>query len=367
MRILHIAKHLNKGGITSYLFSLTAGLTKRGHNVILASSGGECEDVFRNNSIKHIRIPINTKKEISPSVLYSYFILSGVISREPVDVIHAHTRVTQVLAALLSRRFKIPLVTTCHGFFKPRWYRKIFPCWGDKVIAISNPVKKHLINDFKVSDKDIYLINNGIELNKFRNYSPREIQELRRKMSLPEDSIVAGTVARFSTVKGLEYLINALPLVLKENRKVVLLLIGYGEEEERLKKIAKSLCIQDKIIFFKPDEDSYEYLPLMDIFVMPSIQEGLGLSILEAQAYKIPVIASNVGGIPDIIEDNVNGILVVPKDALAISKAILRLINDKNLCLNIRDRAYEKLVRSFTSEKMVLDTEKAYEEIIHDA
>ena len=366
MKILHITKHLNRGGITSYLLSLSIALSKRGHSVIVASSGGELKKDFLGNSIRHIDIPINTKKEISPSVLFSYAILNRMLSKEPVDLIHAHTRGAQVLATLLSRRFKIPLVTTCHGFFKPRWHRRIFPCWGNKVIAISSQVKNHLIRDFKVNSKDIYLIHNGVDLDKFKSYSQGEAQELKKEIFLPEGSIVVGTVARFSTVKGLDYLVKALPFILKENDKVVLLLIGYGEEENKLKAIAKDLKIQDKVIFFKPTRDSYMYLSLIDIFVMPSIQEGLGLSILEAQAYKIPVVASRVGGIPDIIEDNVTGILIESKNVLSISQAVLRLINDKNLCAYIKDKAYEKLNHKFSTEKMVLDTERAYKEIVHD-
>ena len=362
MRILYIAKHLNKGGITSYLFSLATGLKKRGHDITIASSGGDSKEAFASNGIRLIDIPINTKKEISPALLFSYFMLSRVISQERPDIIHAHTRVTQVLAWFLSRRFKIPLVTTCHGFFKPRWHRRIFPCWGNKVIAISSAVKRHLVNDFKVRDSDVRLVYNGIDLDKFKSYPRAEIDKLKQKIGVAQANIVVGTVARFSSVKGLDYLVKAIPLVLKENDKVMLLLIGYGEEEARLRRICKDLKIEDKVIFFKPSQDSFEYLPAIDIFVMPSIQEGLGLSMLEAQAYKITVIASRVGGIPDIIEDNVTGILINPKDELAISKAISRLSKDKGFCSEIVNRAYEKLTSVFSLEKMVLDTEKIYKE-----
>lgn len=369
MKILYITTHLNKGGITRYLFSLAVGLKQNGHTIIIASSGGELQEEFIKNGLRCISIPIRTKKEISPKAIISYFILKKMISKEPVDIIHAHTRVTQVLAFFLAKKFNAPLVTTCHGFFKPRWHRRAFPCWGDKTIAISSQVKDHLINDFRMKEEDIYLIHNGIELNKSRSYSLEELERLKNRMSISKGCVVVGTVARFSTVKGLDYFIKAMPYVLKENKDTVFLLIGYGPEEKNLKMIAKDLGVEDKIIFFKPSEDSYEYIPVIDIFVMPSIQEGLGISILEAQANKIPVIASNVGGIPDIIEDNVTGILFEPKNELAMSRAILRLIKDKDLALRIKNRAYEKIVKDFSLERMVLETENvyrdAYEEINH--
>ena len=360
MRILHITTHLNKGGITSYLSSLAEGLIKKGHDIFIASSGGEDEGEFLNNNIKLINIPIRTKKEISPSVLFSYFALRRFLSRNNIDIIHAHTRVTQVLASLLSRKFRIPLVTTCHGFFNPRWHRKKFPCWGHKTIAISRQVKKHLISEFKLSEENICLVHNGVDMDKIRVLSSEEIYKLKEEIGIEKETFVVGTAARFSSVKGLEYLVRALPEVLKTVSNVALLLIGYGKEEPKLKQIAKDLNIESKVIFFNPKKETHEYLCVMNIFVMPSIQEGLGISILEAQANKIPVIASNVGGIPDIIEDRQTGILVESKRESSIAKAILELIQNKNLYEKIRASAYEGVSSKFTLGQMVTKTEKVY-------
>ncbi|MFC1646552.1 glycosyltransferase family 4 protein [Candidatus Omnitrophota bacterium] len=362
MKILHITTHLNKGGIASYLSSLAIGLEKRGHDVLVSSSGGECKTIFLNNNLKHIDIPIRTKNEIGLSMFLSYFILKKFLLKNPVDIIHAHTRVTQALASHLAKKFKIPLITTCHGFFRPRWHRKRFPYWGNKTIAISNQVKRHLISDFKIDEKDIYLVHNGVDLEKFKDHTPEEINSLKEEMGIKEGSFVIGVTARFSTVKGLEYFIRALPQVLKARDNVIFLLVGYGKEEPKLRQITKDLNIDDKVIFFKPTKETYEYLCAMDIFVMPSIQEGLGISILEAQAQRIPVIASNVGGIPDIVEDRVTGILVESRDELAISKAIVELIQNKGLCSIIKENAYDRIVRDFTLERMITKTEKVYQE-----
>jgi glycosyltransferase involved in cell wall biosynthesis len=364
MKILYITTHLDKGGIASYLSSLALGLKNKGHSVMVASAGGESMDFLLRNNIKHLQIPILTKKEVSPSVLFSFFILKKFLSSNPVDIIHAHTRVTQVLASFLSKKFRIPMVTTCHGFFKPRWHRIKFPCWGNKVIAISSQVKKHLISDFKVNEKNICLIHHGMDLARPRDYTTEEINNLKAEMGIPRGLLVVGVVARFSTVKGLEYFVKSIPLVLKENDKVIFLLLGYGEEESRLRQIAKDLKVEERLIFFRPVKDSLEYLCVLDIFVMPSIQEGLGLSILEAQLQKIPVIASNVGGILDIIDNNVTGILVEPRDELAISGAILKLIRERTLYSNIKNNAYDKILKEFTLEQMIEKTEKVYQELL---
>ena len=363
MNILHITTHLNKGGIASYLSSLAIGLNKRDHSVTISSSGGDLKNFILENGIRHLHIPIRTKSELSLRVLFSYFILSRFIANNRVDIIHAHTRVAQVLSWFLSKRYRIPLVTTCHGFFRPRWNRRKFPCWGDKTIAISSQVKSHLIFNFGVKEEYISLIHNGVDLSKFQERTLKERNSLKREIGIPKDVYVVGVAARFSTVKGLEYLIKSVLEVIKENNNVIFLLIGSGKEELRLRQIARDLKVDSKVIFFTPREDAYKYICVIDIFVLPSIQEGLGLSILEAQAQKIPVIASNIGGIPDIIEDNITGLLVPIKNESAISEAILNLVNNRDLYAAIKNSAYNKIVRQFTLEQMIIKTERVYREL----
>ncbi|MFC1708798.1 glycosyltransferase family 4 protein [Candidatus Omnitrophota bacterium] len=366
MRILYITTHLNRGGITSYLTSLAISLKHNGHDVVVASSGGDNQRTFSHNNIEYIKIPIRTKQEISIPVLLSYFTLKRFLLKNHIDVIHAHTRVTQVLAALLARKFNIPFIATCHGFFKPRWHRRTFPCWGDKTIAISSQVKEHLMREFKVEEKNIFLVHNGIDLDKLEDCRPEEAGNLKDEVGINRESLVVGTTARFSTVKGLEFLIKSLPEVLKVRDNVVLLLVGQGREEPELRKLAKGLGIENKVVFFKPTKVTSKYVCAMDIFVMPSIQEGLGISILEAQAQKVPVVASKVGGIPDIIEDRVTGILVEPKNESAIAKAILELSQNKELYSLIKENAHAQLVNKFSLKQMVTKTEKAYIRSIHD-
>ena len=127
MNILHITTHLNKGGIVSYLSALARAFKKRGHHIVVASSGGHNEAFLSREGIQHVHIPVNTKNELSLRLLYAKAILQRYLKEHPIDIIHAHTRVTQVLATSLAKKHSIPLVTTCHGFFRPRWHRRRFP------------------------------------------------------------------------------------------------------------------------------------------------------------------------------------------------------------------------------------------------
>ena len=136
MNILFLTTHFNTGGITSYILTLGEALVKSGHKVWVASSGGNCVPRLESAGIRHVRINIRTKSEVSFKLWLSYGPLDRLIRKEGINIIHAQTRVTQVLGFFLSRARGVAMITTCHGFFRPRWFRKLFPCWGVAVIAI---------------------------------------------------------------------------------------------------------------------------------------------------------------------------------------------------------------------------------------
>jgi len=364
MNILHITTHLNHGGIVRYLCSLAVALKEKGHTVSVASSGGDNEAFLRSRGIAHLSLPIRTKNQVDPRLIACNYIVQDYIRKNRIELMHAHTRVTQVLATYVSKRMHVPLVTTCHGFFRPRLHRRLFPCWGNRVIAISQAVKDHLKKDFKVSEDAICLIHSGVETSQLAPLSAEEKAALKEAVGLPKDCYVIGNTGRFSSVKGLEYLLRAIPQVLVRRRDVIFLLVGYGKEEVRLRGITEETGIKNKIVFHKPERTIGDYLDIMDIFVAPSIQEGLGLSILEAQTKHVPVIASNVGGIPDIIEHRTSGLLVAPKDPQALAEAIVRLLNEKALREYIVQNASRRVAEHFSFSRMVDETERLYKETI---
>ena len=168
MNILFLANHLNTGGITNYCLFLGTALRKRGHSVFVASSNSarkdNCLHKFEREGIEFIHIPIRTKSEASPKVLISLLKLLPEVRRRKIDILHANTRVTQVLAAGAGFLAGVPYVSTCHGFFTPRISRRMFPFWGRRVIAISNQVEEHLVRDFRVDKQRVRRIFNGIDL-----------------------------------------------------------------------------------------------------------------------------------------------------------------------------------------------------------
>lgn len=364
MNILLLTKHLNSGGIASYVVSLAKILKARGHNVIISSSGGELVGYLNKKDIRHLTIDMDTKADVSPKILSSYLKLSKTIKENNIQIIHAQTRVSQVLACLLKKFQGIPFVSTCHGFFKPRFNRIYFPCWGDKVIAISKAVKKHLIEDLKVKPQDIELIYNGLDFDNFQKYEPNQILEYKKWIGL-KDGPVIGNIARLSSVKGQDYLIKAMKDVVKKFPSAQLLFVGDGKIKDDLVNLSQQLGLNENIKFIPSVEHTSSVLALMDVFVMCSLQEGLGLSIMEAQAMEVPVIASCVGGIPELIEDNKTGILVSPKDPKGISQKIIYLLENKEYAQTLAQNAKRNVLENFSLGKMIDKTEELYKKVIN--
>ena len=364
MKILLVTTHLEIGGIASYVTALARVLKHRGHTVFVASGGGKLEEVLAREHIRHIYADIRTKSELSPKVIKSFLWLKKFLREEKVDLIHAHTRVTQVLSALLSFYCKIPYVTTCHGFFKRRIGRRIFGCWGKKVVAISEAVKDALIKDFNVKEEKIALIHTGIEVKRFLLGVPEgEKARMRYAWNLKRAPVI-GAIGRLSPVKGQDILLRAARLFTKDFSDVNVLLIGDGPDKERLKKLCSTLGLSKNVVFAGSVTDTSKALSIMDIFVLPSIKEGLGLSLAEAMASGRPCIASRVGGIESLIEDGVTGMLVEPGNPEDLARAVKYMLTNKDKTEIFKEKAREKVINDFNIEEMTARIEKMYEDIL---
>jgi len=363
MNILILTTHFNPGGITKYAVSLAKGLKSKNHNVFVASNGGELVETLKKQAIKHIDINIATKSDLSPKIFLSLSKLSRVIKENSIQIIHAQTRVTQVLSFWLSGFSRIPCVSTCHGFFRPRLHRIIFPCWGKKVIAISQAVRRHLSEDLKVKFENIQLIYNGLDMDNYPQYSQDQVDHNKKRIGLGEGPII-GNIARLSTVKGQDHLITAMREVIAKFPTAELLFVGDGKIKEDLINQSKNLALSKNIFFIPSVKNISSILALIDVFVMSSNQEGLGLSIMEAQAMGLPVIATFVGGIPELIEDNKTGILIPPQDPNIIAKAIISLLEDKQRAKQLGENAKRSIREKFSLDKMVDETERLYESVV---
>ena len=363
MRILQLTSHLDVGGITTYVVQLSESLARRGHQVVVASGGGALAARCERGGLVHWEVPLATSAEFSPQVAWACRGLSRRLSASLVDVIHAHTRTAQVVAAWLSRRHRIPYVTTWHGFFRRRLSRRWWPCTGAMTIAISEPVAAHLRDVFRVPPERIRMVPHGIDAARFgQPVAPAELQRMRAQLRLPPDGPVVGTMARLVPSKGVDQLLEAFGHVRATIPQARFVVVGDGAERARLEQHAARLGLSASVRFAGAMPDARAVLSLMDVFVfMPATEEGFGLSLLEAMASGRPIVAVRRGGGASWVLDRAQGeMLVVEPDPARIGEAVAGLLRDAGEAARLSSRARQAAASTYDFARVVEQVEDVY-------
>ena len=289
------------------------------------------------------------------------------------DIVHLHSfQPSPVLASLISSRiFGSRAVVTFHSFAPPTWHHnfamrnlmRISLKNYDAVPCISEYVRERVANFMGSSRTRICTIYNGVDTDYFNpQIDPKNLKE---NLGIDGKKVIL-FVGRLVSLKGVQYLLEAMPSVLKEAREdVVLVICGTGVKMKYLKEMTGKLDLSSNVIFagFVPHQQLPNYYAISDICVVPSTFESLGSVILEAMSMKKPVIGSNVGGIPEIIKHDNNGLLVPPKDPSALSAAILRLFMDNGLRRRISSNGRLVVEEKFSWDKIAGQVSELYQQI----
>lgn len=252
------------------------------------------------------------------------------------------------------RRFgpKLMLYNLLDGFVVRR---------ADRVVAVSKEIARKM-RLAGIAQGKILLIENGIDLERFTTNAPPEA--IKESLGIKKEALVVGTIGALTKEKGHQYLLRAALRVVRICPEAIFLLVGDGIERSSLEKTVSSLGIKDSVIFAGMRKDVPEILSILNVFVLPSLNEGLPMALLEAQGAQIPVIASYVGAIPDVLQDGVTGILIPPKDPQAIAEAIIMILSNKKFASGIAQKGFERVRDNFSSEKMANKYLSIYKELI---
>lgn len=321
------------------------------------------EDAFKDAGVGLVKLDIQTKSELSPRLWAALPKLLRLLDQEKIDIIHSHSRVTQVLGCLAGLIKRRPHVVTCHGFFRPRIGRRVFPCWGNATIAISDAVTRHLITEFKVEPDRVENILTGIELDNFRE-TPYDRRLKRRREFGIESEMLIGMIARLSEVKGQDIAVKAMTAVIKECPAVKLAFFGEGKTENDLRALVERSGLKGHVLFFPTVGRAPEMLAMVDIVIAPSRSEGLGISVMEAQACGLPVVATRVGGLVSLIENEITGLLVPPENPEEFAKALIRVIKDRSFTSMIGKGARLKAESEYGADKMTTHVVALYEKLL---
>ena len=229
----------------------------------------------------------------------------------------------------------------------------------DRLIAVSRSIVEKLRHEGR-DTAPITLIHNGVDLERYDHQDP--CCTLREEYGLPEDAPIVGVVARLEAEKGHPTLLDAWPAVLRAVPRARLLVVGEGSRREALEEQVAAAGIADSVVFTGRRDDVPAVTAALDVAVLPSYREAQGLTILEAMALSRPVVASNVGGIPEMVEDGVTGLLVPPRDHAALAAAIVRLLTDHPLADMLARAGHDLVHERFCIELMVESVEAIYDE-----
>lgn len=360
--------HLNRGGISKYIQSVGSGLRTKGHEIFVASAGGEMEDEFRALGIQVKNFRIKTKSELSLKIYFALFPLIRWIKQDKIDLLHAHTRITQVMAFWIHCLTGKPYVTTAHGFYKRRLGRKFLPAWGARAIAISDAVGTDLQDLHKIPLEKIRVIYNGIDLHGLRErFELHDPLKVRQDYGFGPNDPVVGVTARLVQDKGHEYLIRAVKSLEDEIQNIKLLIVGDGRYRKALDKLVSELHVGDRVYFTGNVEDVSRPLAAMDVFVLPAVwREGFGLSIAEAMTCKKPVIVTNIWALNTLIQDKENGVLVEPRNVPDLADAIHFMIENPEFRERIGKSGQQTAQDRFSLDRMIRELEGVYEEALSE-
>lgn len=296
--------------------------------------------------------------------------LAFLLNQNDYDIVHMHTshaHTLGVLAVLFSGVSAKKVVSRRVDFsIKKHYTSHLKYLWGvDRYIAVSKAVKNVLIKDGIPSEK-IAVVHDGIDFGRFNGMGlkGRETLPLRQEFDVKPSTFVIGNVAHLADHKGHQYLIKSIPYVLKEFPDVKFFIVGDGELRSPLQELANKLNLNDKLIFTGFRKDVPQFLEFFDLFVLSSHLEGLCSALLEALAMRKPVVVTAAGGVPEIIKDGVNGILVPTKNPEALAAGIIRMIRDRNMAKKMGENGRQTVETRFSVEKMVMETLDVYTELM---
>jgi glycosyltransferase involved in cell wall biosynthesis/protein-tyrosine-phosphatase len=292
--------------------------------------------------------------------------LTRFLRERDVDVVHTHRYKDSVLGSIAAKAAGVPhVIRTVHGLSEPMrgWHRAKYQvydaldratlwCCADRVVAVSRRMAETL-KESGYRAHTVTHLHNGVDLRNVETMRPPG--DVRRTLGIADDEVVIGTAGRFARVKGHAYLVQAARLILQQEQRARFLFVGSGPLENELLESARQLRVDRRCLFVDPATDRragiYDLIAAMDLFVLPSLNEGIPMALLEAMALARPVIASAVGGIPEVVTDRVNGLLVEPGDDGRLANACLELARNRLWAQTLGARARREVEKDFSHEK----------------
>jgi sugar transferase (PEP-CTERM/EpsH1 system associated) len=357
--ILYLITELSTGGAQAALLRLLEGLDRERFTPTVAclyNGDGAVAREIRALGISVFDAQMRHKADL-PALLRLY----RHIRRVRPAILHASLFHANLPGRVLGRLVGVPVIICSERTMamESEWRYRINR-WTiglvDRVIAVSANVRDFYAAHVGLTADKLVVIYNGVQVPELSI----SLREARAELGLPDDGPIIGAISRLDPVKGVDFLIRALAQV----NGATLVVVGDGPERAALEALAGDLGVADRIHWAGHRRDVPHLLPAFDLLAQPSLHEGLPNTVLEAMACGLPVVATAVGGTPEVIVDGLTGLLVPPRDADALAQAMVTLLSNADLRRTMGRAGRERVAQRFTAERMVEQTQRLYGQLL---
>jgi len=369
LKILYLITDLNIGGTEKILYELVTRIDQKKFSPIVCGlkSWGYYAEKIKEKGIKVITLNLEQGFWLKKN-FQAMFTLVKIMKEERVDFVHTFLFRANFLGRIAASLAGVAKVISSIRVMEEEkkyhlFLEKLTSSLTDKFIVNSEALKNFVLEKIKVPPEKIEVVYNGIDLSGL----PKVENKIKRQeLGCSEKDILIGTVGRLHKQKGIEYFLEAMKLVtgyrLQVTGGVKFLIAGDGPEGESLKFKVQGLKLEERVKFLGWRKDALEIISILDIFVLPSLWEGTPNVILESLAYAKPTVATKVGGVGEIVEDQVSGLLVEPASVQALADAIIWVLKNPEKAKEMGNKGKEKVEKFFPIDKMVRETEEIYAE-----
>lgn len=360
LQVLLLAGRMQARGSSAYTCRLARHLTEFDVVPRLACCQGTClsDDLRRKITVDEL--------PLLDFPLLGRFVARDLIKRlrpQLPQLIHAQTPESLRTGELLAASLKVPLVLTVHDFLPPHCTFRFHPPHGGKIIVVSDPVREDLLERTALDSRVVQVVHSGVETADSLDEEPDDGSQSDQRPACDRVPVI-GTAGPLEHLKGHVYFLEAARTVLDSGRDVEFLIVGSGPEEVPLRRRAEELKIASRVTFVPFVKEYSEILKAVDIFCLPSLQQGLGTVMLEAMALGKPVITTDVGGTAEVVTNGQTGLVVPSRDPQTLADRMIDLLNDPDRAQQLGHAGYERARQSFSIEQMMNATVRVYRDVL---
>jgi glycosyltransferase involved in cell wall biosynthesis len=384
VKVLRVIARLNVGGPALHVAYLSAGLAERGYDTTLVAGtiarGEESMAFVADAHNVKIEPLVELHREISPiRDLRAIVRLAQLIRRERPTILHTHTAKAGAvgrIAALLARDARPPIVVhTFHGHVLRGYFgrvttlgfrtlERLLARTTTALVAVSPEVRDDLVELHVAPASKFTVVRLGIDLAQRVDNDDAQRQETRRQMGLRDAAFVVGWVGRMTAVKNTDGVVRALQQLVERGIDAYALLVGDGPDRDHLERYAHELGVIKRCLFLGYQEDVARFYDAIDVLLLPSVNEGTPVSVIESLAAGRPTVATRVGGIPDVVRDGVDGFLVDYADPVGLADRLAELATDPQRRAEMGAAGRASVVERYAVERLVDDVDKLYRSLL---